>query len=146
MEGIEPQAARRATVFAPSDPRRGTRGNARQRHGPEKASAHLPPAHGGLPGEKAHARVASTPPVIGPADAGGPGPEDGQGAPLVAGARATGPARGLPADALAGRRGRAGSPAQRAGHVKHGVGEPLEADRPEPPGRACAPRGVSQGR
>jgi hypothetical protein len=86
------------------------------------------------------------PQVLVSAEAFGNGQDDGHVAPMVAGAQATGQARGLPADSVADKLFRADSHDQSEGNWATCAGEQLDASIPDPHCRARAPRFATQGR
>jgi hypothetical protein len=146
MARFEKQAARLENFLAQSEPKRGTRGKARQRHVTENDSAKRPTAHGVIQGDNGQALVDSKHQVIVHAEACGNGQDYGPVAPMVEGAKATVQAIGLPAADFEGKLCSADSHDQREGNLAKCAHEKLEASLPDPQLRARDPRVATQGR
>jgi hypothetical protein len=145
-ERFAKQAARRETVLAQREPKRGQRGKELQSHVTDNDSANMQTAHGVIQGYNAQALVEAQHQVIVHAEACGNGQADGHVAPMLEGAQATGQALGLPADSLVGQCFSADRNDHSEGTVEKCAPEPLDADIPDPHVRACDPRFATQAR
>jgi hypothetical protein len=129
-----------------SAPKRGKRGKELHSNVTDNDSAKMQSAHGVIQGSNGQARVDSTQQVIVHAEALGNGQDYGHVAPVLARAKATVEAIGLPADYFEGKLFSADSHDHSEGNLEKWACEKLDAYLPDPHFRARDPRFATQGR
>jgi transposase len=146
VEKLEKQAARIDAFLEPHEPKRGKRGKARQSNVTDNESATMQTAHGVIQGYNGQAFVDAKPQVMMHAEAFGSGQDDGHVAPMLEGAQANAPARGLPEPYVAGKLLSADSNDHRAEKLKSCAQAQVDASIPDPHVRQRDPRVATQER